>query len=105
VPFAADVVVPIATVTAVLHCIASAFGDGYWFDEVYMFAIGRRHLEWGSADQPPLAPAPAGLADGIAPGSLIALRLPAVLATACAAVVAGPPRAAAGAARPHSGFR
>ncbi|MDT7791595.1 MAG: hypothetical protein QOD59_1031 [Mycobacterium sp.] len=41
-----------------------------------MFAIGRRHLEWGSADQPPLAPAPAGLADGIAPGSLIELRLP-----------------------------
>lgn len=70
-----------------------------------MFAIGRRHLEWGSADQPPLAPAPAGLADGIAPGSLIALRLPAVLAPACAVMVAGVPRAAAGAARPHSGVR
>src|SRR4029079_1168241 len=41
--------------TAVLHCIASAFGDGYWFDEVYMLAIGRYHLDWGSADQPPYA--------------------------------------------------
>jgi hypothetical protein len=88
-PFAADAVLPIAAVTAVLHCIASAFGDGYWFDEVYMLAIGRHHLEWGSADQPPLAPALAALTDGIAPGSLIALRLPAVLATACAVVVAG----------------
>jgi hypothetical protein len=88
-----------------LHCNPSGFGDDYWFDEVYMFAIGRRHLEWGSADQPPLAPAPAGLADGIAPGSLIELRLPAVLATACAAVVAGLTRSAARAARPHSGVR
>jgi hypothetical protein len=33
-----------------LHCIASAFGDGYGFDEVCMLAIGRNHLEWGSAD-------------------------------------------------------
>jgi hypothetical protein len=40
-PFAATVVLPIAVLTAVLHCIASAFGDGYWFDEVYMLAIGR----------------------------------------------------------------
>jgi hypothetical protein len=42
-PFAAGVVLPIAAATAVLHCIASAFGDGYWFDEVYMLAIGRYH--------------------------------------------------------------
>jgi hypothetical protein len=40
-PFAATVVLPIAVLTAVLHCIASAFGDSYWFDEVYMLAIGR----------------------------------------------------------------
>ena len=32
--------------TAVLHCIASAFGGGYWFDEVYMLTIGRYHLDW-----------------------------------------------------------
>jgi hypothetical protein len=87
-PFAAGAVLPIAAVTAVLHCIASAFGGGYWLDEVYMLAIGRYHLDWGSADQPPLAPALAALMDAVAPGSLIALRVPAVLATACAAVVA-----------------
>jgi hypothetical protein len=87
-PFAAGVVLPIAAVTAVLHSVASIFG-GYWFDEVYVLAIGRHHLEWGSADQPPLAPALAALTDAVAPDSLIALRMPAVLATAFAVVVAG----------------
>ena len=87
-PFATAVVLPIAGVTAILHCVASAFGDGFWFDEVYMLAIGRYHLDWGSADQPPIAPALAALTDTVAPGSLIALRLPAVLATAIAVVVA-----------------
>jgi hypothetical protein len=88
-PFAAGVVLPIAAVTAALHCIASVFVDGYWFDEVYMLAIGRYHLDWGSADQPPLAPTLAALTDAVAPGSLIALRVPAVLATAGGVVVAG----------------
>jgi len=87
-PFAAGVVLPIAGIVAVLHCVASIFGDGYWFDEVYMLAIGRNHLDWGSADQPPLAPAVAALMDAIAPGSIVALRLPAMLATAGAVVVA-----------------
>jgi hypothetical protein len=88
-PFAAGAVLPIAAVTAVLHCIATTFGKGYWFDEVYMLAIGRYHLDWGSADQPPLAPALAALTDAVAPDSLIALRAPAVLATAGGIVVAG----------------
>jgi hypothetical protein len=87
-PFAAGVVLPIAAVTAVLHSVASIFG-GYWFDEVYMLAIGRHHLEWGSADQPPLAPTLAALTDAVAPDSLIALRMPSALATAFAVVVAG----------------
>jgi hypothetical protein len=88
-PFATRGVLGIAGVVALLHCTATAFGAGYWFDEVYMLAIGRYHLDWGSADQPPLTPAVAALADALAPGSLIALRLPAVLATAGAVVVAG----------------
>ena len=87
-PFAASAVLPIAAITAVLHCAASVF-DGYWFDEVYMLAIGRHHLDWGSADQPPLAPALAAMADAVAPGSVIALRLPAVLATAGGVIIAG----------------
>lgn len=88
-PFAATVVLPIAGVVAVLHCAAAALSDGYWFDEVYMLAIGRHHLEWGSADQPPLAPALAAVMDTIGDGSVLALRVPAVLATAGAVVVAG----------------
>jgi 4-amino-4-deoxy-L-arabinose transferase-like glycosyltransferase len=88
-PFAAAAVTSIAVVVAVLHCAASALGRGYWFDEVYMLAIGRYHLDWGSADQPPLAPALAALMDTVAPGSQPALALPAVLATGCAVVLAG----------------
>jgi hypothetical protein len=88
-PFATRGVLGIAGVVALLHCTAMAFGTGYWFDEVYMLAIGRYHLDWGSADQPPMAPALAALADAVAPGSMILLRLPAVLATAGAVVVAG----------------
>jgi hypothetical protein len=87
-PFAARVVLPIAAVNAVLHSVASIFG-GYWFDEVYVLAIGRHHLDWGSADHSPLAPALVALTDAVAPDSLIALRMPAVLATAFAVVMAG----------------
>jgi Dolichyl-phosphate-mannose-protein mannosyltransferase len=43
----------------------------------------------GSADQPPLVPALAALSDVVAPGSVVALRVPAVLATAGGVVVAG----------------
>ncbi|MGH3909436.1 MAG: glycosyl transferase, partial [Pseudonocardiaceae bacterium] len=80
-PFARWAVLPIAVAVAVAH-FAASFGDGYWFDEAYMLAIGRNHLDWGSADQPPLTPLLALLMDWIAPGSIVALRLPAVLATA-----------------------
>lgn len=54
-----------------------------------MLAIGRNHLDWGSADQPPMAPLLAYVMDGVAPDSMIALRFPAALATAGAVVVAG----------------
>jgi hypothetical protein len=60
-------VLGIAGLVALLHCTAMAFGTAYWFDEVYVLAIGRHHLDWGSADQPPVAPAVAALADAIAP--------------------------------------
>jgi hypothetical protein len=84
--FATRAVLAVAGVGAVLHCAAMAFSTGYRFDEVYMLAIGRYHLDWGSADQPPLTPLLAELAAGVAPGSLIALRLPAVLATGLAPI-------------------
>ena len=69
--------------------IAAIVGSGYWFDEVYMVAIGRHHLDWGSADQPPLTPADAALIDTFLPDSIVALRIPAIAATAGCVVVAG----------------
>jgi 4-amino-4-deoxy-L-arabinose transferase-like glycosyltransferase len=87
-PFATGPVWSIAGVVAVTQLIASLLGPGYWFDEVYMLAIGRHHLDWGSADQPPLTPAIAALADVVFPDSMVALRLPAVIGTALAVVVA-----------------
>ena len=48
-PLAWSVVLPIAAVVAVAQLVAAAVGGGYWFDEVYMLAIGRHHLDWGSA--------------------------------------------------------
>jgi 4-amino-4-deoxy-L-arabinose transferase-like glycosyltransferase len=54
-----------------------------------MLAIGRNHLDWGSADQPPLAPALAALMDWLAPSSQLALALPAALSTGCAVLFAG----------------
>lgn len=87
--FAAASILPIAALTALAHCAAALLGTGYWFDEVYMLAIGRHHLDWGSADQPPVTPALAALLDAVAPGSVFAMRLPAVVATAGAVVLAG----------------
>src|SRR5512144_60601 len=40
-PLATGIVLPFAAIAAVLHCAASILGDGYWFDEVYVLAIGR----------------------------------------------------------------
>jgi hypothetical protein len=54
-----------------------------------MLAIGRYHLDWGSADQPPTAPALAALMDATAPGSQLAPALPAAVATGCAVLLAG----------------
>ncbi len=87
-PFATGIVVPISVAVAVLHCVASALGAGYWFDEVYMLAIGRNHLDWGSADQPPLAPALAGLMDLDRTGFAdLLLAFAGCVATGCAVAV------------------
>lgn len=80
-------VVAIAALVAVVQLVAASAG-GYWFDEAYTLAIGRDHLDWGAADQPPLTSLLAGWADVIAPGSIVALRLPAVASTSIAVIVA-----------------
>ncbi|MEU1547805.1 glycosyltransferase family 39 protein [Nocardia sp. NPDC005745] len=59
---------------------------GFFGDELYFVAAGRR-LAAGYADQGPLLPAIAGTMDLLAPGSLVALRLPAVLVTVAAVLV------------------
>ncbi|MGV9800379.1 glycosyltransferase family 39 protein [Mycobacterium sp. NPDC003449] len=59
---------------------------GYFGDELYFLSAGRR-MSPSYADQGPLLPLIAHVMDGIAPGSLFALRIPAVLATAGAIVV------------------
>ncbi|MGW4713842.1 ArnT family glycosyltransferase [Nocardia sp. NPDC004260] len=59
---------------------------GFFGDELYFVAAGRR-LAVGYADQGPLLPAIARMTDLLAPDSLMALRLPAVLVTVAAVVV------------------
>src|SRR5512139_219541 len=54
---------------------------GYHRDELYFLAASR-HLAWGYPDQGPLVPALARLADSMASGSLVALRLPSALLAA-----------------------
>lgn len=80
-------VAAVAVVTAAAHLVLAAF-DGRWFDEALMLAIGRHHLDFGSADQPPVTPLLAALADTVAPGSQLVMRLPAVAATAGAVLLA-----------------
>lgn len=51
---------------------------GYFGDELYFWAAGH-HLDWSYADQPPLVPLLARIADTVFPGSLVAMRVPALL--------------------------
>src|SRR5690606_22118106 len=74
-----------ATSAAVL--LFSATRYGYFGDELYFLAAGRR-LSFGYADQGFVLPVLARLMDTIAPGSLLALRLPAVALTVLAVVLA-----------------
>jgi hypothetical protein len=75
----------VAAVAAVV-LVASATRYGYFGDELYFLAAGRR-LSFGYADQGPVLPLLAALGDTVAPGSLVALRLPAILLTVVAIVV------------------
>ncbi|CAJ1502389.1 glycosyltransferase family 39 protein [[Mycobacterium] burgundiense] len=87
-PLAVRAVAVITAAVGIAQLGAAVAGRGYWFDEVYMLAIGRSHLDWGSADQPPLTPALAALSDSLFTDSIVALRVPAILATMGAVVLA-----------------
>ncbi|WP_019932835.1 glycosyltransferase family 39 protein [Nocardia sp. BMG111209] len=76
----------IAGVTALVLLVRSARYD-YFGDELYFLAAGR-HLQAGYADQGPLIPLLARLAAAVDPGSLVLLRLPAILAAVAGVVLA-----------------
>lgn len=78
------VLVIASAVTGVLMATADRYGPHR--DEMYFVAAGRR-LAWGYPDQPPLTPLLARVVDDLAPGSLVALRLPAALAVGALVVL------------------
>ncbi|WP_331078283.1 ArnT family glycosyltransferase [Actinophytocola sp.] len=84
-PFARWPVLAIAGGFAVL-LFATITRYGYFGDELY-FRVAGYHLDWSFPDQPPLLPLLAGLMDRLFPGSLAALRFPAVVCTVGGVVV------------------
>lgn len=72
--------VPVLLITAALFAalLATSGRYGYFADELYFVAAGHE-LSWGYADQTPLVPLIALVMDTLFPGSLVALRLPAML--------------------------
>ncbi|WHT21068.1 glycosyltransferase family 39 protein [Crossiella sp. CA-258035] len=80
---------PVLAVTAAYAVVLLAFSGRYdlFGDELYFLAAGQ-HLDWGYADQGPLAPLLALVMDSLFPGSLTALRLPTALLTVAGTAVA-----------------
>ncbi|GAA5052945.1 glycosyltransferase family 39 protein [Nocardia callitridis] len=84
-PFALAGVAIIVVVSAI-GLFASIGRYGFFGDELYFVSAGRR-LAFGYADQGSALPAIARAMDMIAPGSLVAQRIPAVLLTLVALVI------------------
>jgi 4-amino-4-deoxy-L-arabinose transferase-like glycosyltransferase len=81
---------PVLAIAVLLTGLLIALSDryGYHRDELYFIECGK-HLAWGYPDQPPLVPVVARLMTSLAPGSLVALRLPSALAGGVLVVLTG----------------
>ena len=86
---AALAVRPVAIIAGLLGValLATSGRYGYFGDELYFVAAGH-HLDFSYVDQPPLVPFLALIADTVAPGSVVALRIPAILVTMAGVFVA-----------------
>lgn len=85
-PPRATAVITVIAVVAAAVLVFAASRYGYFGDELYFLAAGRRP-GWGYADQGPVLPLVARAMDTLAPGSYLVLRLPAVALTVLATVL------------------
>jgi len=81
---------PLSAVAVIVFAVLFGLSGryGYHRDELYYLAAGR-HLAWGYDDQPPLVVLLARLADEVAGGALMVLRLPATLALTAIVLLTG----------------